>query len=144
MGLLGCIIFVVVTLVAGQVIRLETCQKFVDIIRKILKTSCVSLLPIFPLLANFFLSCFFFQGKDAVYQCLKHTSYFPFPQSTQESFRIEYDTFGELKVPSDKYYGAQTVRSTMNFKIGGVSERMPVSNSSLCPCILFQYVFGYE
>uniref|UniRef100_A0A8C9G609 Fumarate hydratase, mitochondrial n=1 Tax=Pavo cristatus TaxID=9049 RepID=A0A8C9G609_PAVCR len=60
--------------------------------------------------------------------------------STQESFRIEYDTFGELKVPSDKYYGAQTVRSTMNFKIGGVSERMPVSNSSLCPFILFQYV----
>ncbi|KAF2975493.1 hypothetical protein EK904_012279 [Melospiza melodia maxima] len=43
-----------------------------------------------------------------------------------EAFRIEYDTFGELKVPSDKYYGAQTVRSTMNFKIGGVSERMPV------------------
>ncbi|XP_049686360.1 fumarate hydratase, mitochondrial isoform X3 [Accipiter gentilis] len=46
--------------------------------------------------------------------------------STQEAFRIEYDTFGELKVPNDKYYGAQTVRSTMNFKIGGVSERMPV------------------
>ncbi|XP_054140780.1 fumarate hydratase, mitochondrial isoform X3 [Melozone crissalis] len=46
--------------------------------------------------------------------------------SSQEAFRIEYDTFGELKVPSDKYYGAQTVRSTMNFKIGGVSERMPV------------------
>ncbi|NWU91539.1 FUMH protein, partial [Upupa epops] len=46
--------------------------------------------------------------------------------STQEAFRIEYDTFGELKVPSDKYYGAQTVRSTLNFKIGGVSERMPV------------------
>ncbi|XP_077159987.1 fumarate hydratase, mitochondrial [Paroedura picta] len=42
------------------------------------------------------------------------------------SFRIEYDTFGELKVPNDKYYGAQTVRSTMNFKIGGVTERMPV------------------
>ncbi|XP_060103798.1 fumarate hydratase, mitochondrial [Heteronotia binoei] len=42
------------------------------------------------------------------------------------SFRIEHDTFGELKVPNDKYYGAQTVRSTMNFKIGGVTERMPV------------------
>ncbi|XP_051930765.1 fumarate hydratase, mitochondrial [Hippocampus zosterae] len=41
-------------------------------------------------------------------------------------FRIERDTFGELKVPSDKYYGAQTVRSTMNFKIGGPSERMPL------------------
>ncbi|XP_006134174.1 fumarate hydratase, mitochondrial isoform X1 [Pelodiscus sinensis] len=46
--------------------------------------------------------------------------------ATQDSFRIEYDTFGELKVPNDKYYGAQTVRSTMNFKIGGVTERMPV------------------
>ncbi|XP_048367691.1 fumarate hydratase, mitochondrial [Sphaerodactylus townsendi] len=42
------------------------------------------------------------------------------------SFRIERDTFGELQVPNDKYYGAQTVRSTMNFKIGGVTERMPV------------------
>ena len=42
-------------------------------------------------------------------------------------YRIEADTFGELKVPVDKYYGAQTVRSTMNFKIGGPSERMPVS-----------------
>ncbi|XP_066483997.1 fumarate hydratase, mitochondrial [Tiliqua scincoides] len=46
--------------------------------------------------------------------------------ASQDSFRIEYDTFGELKVPNDKYYGAQTVRSTMNFKIGGVTERMPV------------------
>ncbi|XP_043913980.1 fumarate hydratase, mitochondrial [Protopterus annectens] len=46
--------------------------------------------------------------------------------ASTESFRLEYDTFGELKVPNDKYYGAQTVRSTMNFKIGGVTERMPV------------------
>ncbi|XP_034079457.1 fumarate hydratase, mitochondrial [Gymnodraco acuticeps] len=41
-------------------------------------------------------------------------------------YRIERDSFGELKVPADKYYGAQTVRSTMNFKIGGPSERMPI------------------
>uniref|UniRef100_A0A3Q3BKW3 Fumarate lyase N-terminal domain-containing protein n=1 Tax=Kryptolebias marmoratus TaxID=37003 RepID=A0A3Q3BKW3_KRYMA len=41
-------------------------------------------------------------------------------------YRVERDTFGELKVPADKYYGAQTVRSTMNFKIGGPSERMPL------------------
>lgn len=41
-------------------------------------------------------------------------------------YRVERDTFGELKVPADKYYGAQTVRSTMNFKIGGASERMPL------------------
>ncbi|MBI1931357.1 MAG: class II fumarate hydratase [Ignavibacteriales bacterium] len=38
-------------------------------------------------------------------------------------FRIETDTMGEVQVPSDKYYGAQTARSTMNFKIGG--ERFP-------------------
>uniref|UniRef100_A0A2K6SC64 Fumarate lyase N-terminal domain-containing protein n=1 Tax=Saimiri boliviensis boliviensis TaxID=39432 RepID=A0A2K6SC64_SAIBB len=45
--------------------------------------------------------------------------------ASQNSFRIEYDTFGELKLPNDKYYGAPTGRSTMNFKIGGVTERMP-------------------
>jgi fumarate hydratase class II len=38
-------------------------------------------------------------------------------------FRIETDSMGEIKVPSDKYYGAQTARSLMNFKIGG--ERFP-------------------
>ncbi|XP_032881353.1 fumarate hydratase, mitochondrial isoform X1 [Amblyraja radiata] len=45
---------------------------------------------------------------------------------SSEGYRIEYDTFGELKVPNDRYYGAQTVRSMMNFKIGGMSERMPI------------------
>jgi fumarate hydratase class II len=38
-------------------------------------------------------------------------------------FRIETDSMGEIKVPIDKYYGAQTARSLMNFKIGG--ERFP-------------------
>ena len=38
-------------------------------------------------------------------------------------FRIETDSMGEIKVPSNKYYGAQTARSLMNFKIGG--ERFP-------------------
>jgi fumarate hydratase class II len=38
-------------------------------------------------------------------------------------YRIERDTMGEVKVPADKYYGAQTARSLMNFKIGG--EKMP-------------------
>ncbi|XP_018319552.1 fumarate hydratase, mitochondrial [Agrilus planipennis] len=41
------------------------------------------------------------------------------------NFRIEKDTFGELKVPADKYYGAQTARSIINFPIGGSPERMP-------------------
>lgn len=33
-------------------------------------------------------------------------------------FRIEKDTMGEIKVPNDKYWGAQTERSLENFKIG--------------------------
>jgi len=33
-------------------------------------------------------------------------------------FRIEKDTMGEVKVPADKYWGAQTQRSKDNFKIG--------------------------
>ena len=34
------------------------------------------------------------------------------------NFRIEHDTMGEVKVPADKYWGAQTERSRNNFKIG--------------------------
>ncbi len=34
-------------------------------------------------------------------------------------YRIETDSMGEIKVPADKYYGAQTARSLVNFKIGG-------------------------
>jgi fumarate hydratase, class II len=33
-------------------------------------------------------------------------------------FRIEQDTLGEVKVPADKYWGAQTQRSLINFNIG--------------------------
>ncbi|OFY69366.1 MAG: fumarate hydratase, class II [Bacteroidetes bacterium RIFCSPLOWO2_12_FULL_37_12] len=35
------------------------------------------------------------------------------------NFRIEHDTMGEVKVPADKYWGAQTQRSKENFSIGG-------------------------
>ncbi|XP_043497437.1 fumarate hydratase, mitochondrial-like isoform X1 [Polistes fuscatus] len=42
-----------------------------------------------------------------------------------QEYRIERDTFGELKVPTNKYYGAQTVRSMINFPIGDTFERMP-------------------
>ena len=38
-------------------------------------------------------------------------------------YRIETDSMGEIKVPVNRYYGAQTARSLMNFKIGG--ERFP-------------------
>lgn len=34
------------------------------------------------------------------------------------SYRIEHDTMGEVQVPADKYWGAQTERSRNNFKIG--------------------------
>jgi fumarate hydratase class II len=40
-------------------------------------------------------------------------------------FRIEKDTMGDVKVPSDKYWGAQTERSRNNFKIGP-SASMPL------------------
>jgi len=41
--------------------------------------------------------------------------------------RVESDTMGTIEVPSDKYYGAQTARSIMNFPIGDESERMPTA-----------------
>ena len=40
------------------------------------------------------------------------------------SFRIEKDTMGEMQVPSDKYWAAQTQRSVHNFEIG--NEKMPI------------------
>jgi fumarate hydratase class II len=40
-------------------------------------------------------------------------------------YRIEKDTMGEVKVPADKYWGAQTERSRNNFKIG-VEASMPL------------------
>lgn len=40
-------------------------------------------------------------------------------------YRIETDTMGEVKVPADKYWGAQTERSRGNFKIGPAAS-MPL------------------
>ena len=40
-----------------------------------------------------------------------------------QEFRIEKDTMGDVKVPSHALWGAQTQRSTENFKIGG--DRFP-------------------
>ena len=40
-------------------------------------------------------------------------------------YRIEKDTMGEVKVPADKYWGAQTERSRNNFKIGSAAS-MPL------------------
>lgn len=38
-------------------------------------------------------------------------------------YRIEHDTMGEVKVPANHHWGAQTQRSFENFKIGG--QRQP-------------------
>ena len=43
---------------------------------------------------------------------------------TRLSVRIEHDTFGEIEVPADKYWGAQTERSKRNFPVG--KEQMPI------------------
>ncbi|MBQ6065925.1 MAG: class II fumarate hydratase [Clostridia bacterium] len=40
-------------------------------------------------------------------------------------YRIEHDSMGEVKVPADKYWGAQTERSHENFLIGVGIETMP-------------------
>lgn len=39
-------------------------------------------------------------------------------------YRIEHDSMGEIKVPADRYWGAQTQRSFENFKIG--TEKIPM------------------
>lgn len=39
-------------------------------------------------------------------------------------YRIEHDSMGDVEVPADKYYGAQTARSLENFKIG--NEKIPL------------------
>ena len=41
----------------------------------------------------------------------------------ETEFRVEQDSMGQIEVPSDRYWGAQTQRSVQNFKIG--SERFP-------------------
>jgi len=40
------------------------------------------------------------------------------------AFRTEKDSIGEIQVPADKYWAAQTQRSSQNFKIGG--QQMPI------------------
>lgn len=40
------------------------------------------------------------------------------------NYRTEHDSLGDVQVPLDKYWGAQTQRSRVNFQIGG--EQMPL------------------
>ncbi|MBR6028973.1 MAG: class II fumarate hydratase [Clostridia bacterium] len=43
----------------------------------------------------------------------------------EQQFRIEHDSMGEVRVPADRYWGAQTQRSRENFPIGVGIETMP-------------------
>ena len=45
--------------------------------------------------------------------------------SSMANTRTESDAFGEIQVPSDRYWGAQTERSLENFKINQPQDRMP-------------------
>ena len=47
------------------------------------------------------------------------------PKITSRKVRLEKDTMGEIDVPADRYYGAQTARSLVNFDIG--QDKMPRS-----------------
>lgn len=54
--------------------------------------------------------------------------------------RVEYDSFGEILVPADKYYGANTARSLIHFNIGGSSELMPVNLCFKFPIMWIKHV----
>jgi len=50
--------------------------------------------------------------------------------------RIETDSMGEIRVPENVYWGAQTQRSLENFNIGGETMPVPVigcQGSAHCP-----------
>ncbi|HYV20920.1 MAG TPA: aspartate ammonia-lyase [Verrucomicrobiae bacterium] len=44
--------------------------------------------------------------------------------SHEEKFRTEHDLLGDLRVPADAYYGVQTARALVNFRISGVELRL--------------------
>src|SRR3954464_11593712 len=56
-----------------------------------------------------------FNGKHILNVLLLILQIINFPPM---SFRIEKDTMGEVQVPADKHWGAQTERSRNNFRIG--------------------------
>lgn len=49
---------------------------------------------------------------------------------SEQKYRKEKDTFGDVQVPADRYWGAQTQRSLMNFDIGGlrVADKAQISS----------------
>jgi len=58
-------------------------------------------------------------------QYAPHSRTFNSTAATMASTRTESDAFGDVQVPGDKYWGAQTERSLENFKINQPQDRMP-------------------
>ena len=46
--------------------------------------------------------------------------------------RIEHDTMGEIAVPAERHWGAQTQRSLENFKIGGQRQPKEIITAFAC------------
>lgn len=55
----------------------------------------------------------------------RHSRFFHASSYRMAETRAETDAFGEVHVPADKYWGAQTERSLENFKINQPQDRMP-------------------
>ncbi|KAF2149468.1 fumarate hydratase [Myriangium duriaei CBS 260.36] len=63
--------------------------------------------------------------SSALSRSASRPRYFSHTAAMASSTRTESDAFGEIQVPSDKYWGAQTERSLENFKINQPQDRMP-------------------
>ncbi len=62
------------------------------------------------------------------YKLVKSNTLFKnFCASQSGNFRVEYDSFGPVNVPNEKYWAAQTQRSLQNFAIGTQEDKMPMS-----------------
>ena len=59
------------------------------------------------------------------HQIITKSSVSRVPKGARGKIRIELDTMGEVEVPTDRYFGAQTARSLINFDIG--EDQMPRS-----------------
>ena len=53
-------------------------------------------------------------------------------------YRIEHDSIGEVKVPKDRLWGAQTQRSIENFKIGFRLGVQMICDSLICDDSIFK------
>ncbi|KAK2461817.1 hypothetical protein APHAL10511_006280 [Amanita phalloides] len=64
-------------------------------------------------------------SRSALYPRVPSLRFFSSSTLMDRKYRVERDTFGEIQVPADRYWGAQTQRSLQNFDIGGPTECLP-------------------